>query len=69
MKTLYCIICCRYRKFEKTKISYLLEKTLVLSIICSKCKNEDEKIFKEEDSIEIIKILGLINNIDKYQKI
>ena len=69
MKTLYCIICCRYRKFEKPKISYLLEKTLVLSIICSKCINEDEKIFKEEDSIEIIKILGLINNIDKYQKI
>ena len=69
MKKLYCIICCRYRKFEKPKISYLLEKTLVLSIICSKCKNEDEKIFKEEDSIEIIKILGLINNIDKYQKI
>ena len=69
MKKLYCIICCRYRKFEKPKISYLLEKTLVLSIICSKCKNEDAKIFKEEDSIEIIKILGLINNIDKYQKI
>ena len=69
MKKLYCIICCRYRKFEKPKISYLLEKTLVLSIICSKCINEDEKIFKEENSIEIIKILGLINNIDKYQKI
>ena len=69
MKKLYCIICCRYRKFEKPKISYLLEKTLVLSIICSKCINEDEKISKEEDSIEIIKILGLINNIDKYQKI
>ena len=66
---MYCIICSRYKKFEKPKISYLLEKTLVLSIICSKCINEDEKIFKEEDSIEIIKILGLINNIDKYQKI
>ena len=26
----------------------LIEKTLVLSIICSKCKNEDEKLFKEE---------------------
>ena len=69
MKKLHCIICCRYRKFVKPKISYLLEKTLVLSIICSKCINADEKIFKEEDSIEIIKILGLINNIDKYQKI
>ena len=63
MKKLYCVICGKYRKFEKPKISYLLEKTLVLSIICSKCKNEDEKLFKEEESIEILKILGLIENI------
>ena len=27
---------------------YALEKTSVLSLICSKCKNENEKIFKEE---------------------
>ena len=58
MKKLYCIICGKYRKFEKPKISYLLEKTLALRIICSKCKNEDEKIFKEEESIVILKILG-----------
>ena len=32
---------------------YLVEKSLVLSIICSKWKNEDEKLFKEEESIEI----------------
>ena len=63
MKKLYCVICGKYRKFEKPKISHLLEKTLVLSIICSKCKNEDEKLFKEEESIEILKILGLIENI------
>ena len=35
------------------------KKTLVLSIICSKCKNEDEKIFKEEK----LNILGFIENI------
>ena len=63
MKKLYSPICGKYRKFEKPKISYLLEKSLVLSIICSKCKNEDEKIFKDEDSIGILKILGLIENI------
>ena len=44
-------------------MSYLLEKTLVFSITCSKCKNEDGKVFKEEESIEILKILGLIENI------
>ena len=60
MKTLYCATCGKYRK---SKISYILKKELVLSIICSKCKNKDEKIFKEEESIEILKILGLIENI------
>ena len=63
MKKLYCIICGMYRKFEKPKISNILEKKLVLSIICSKYKNEDENIFKEEESIEMSKILGLIENI------
>ena len=35
-----------------------LRKTLALSIICSKCKSEDKKIFKKEESFEILKILG-----------
>ena len=58
-----------YRKFENPKIPNLLEKTLVLSIICSNCKDEDEKIFKEKKSIEILKSFGLINNIEKYKNI
>ena len=45
MKKLY-LVCSKYRKFEKPKISYLLEKT-VLPIICSKCKHEDEKYLKK----------------------
>ena len=69
MEKLFCVICDKDRKFEKPKISYLLEKTLVLSIICSKCKNEDEKIFKEEESIEILKILGLIEKYDSFKNI
>ena len=40
-----------------------LKKSLVLSIICSKCENKNEKIFKEEKSIKILKILDLIKNI------
>ena len=63
MKKLHCDICGKYRKSEKPKISYVLERALFLSIICSKCKNEDEKIFKEKDSIEILKILCLIEKI------
>ena len=69
MTKIYCLICSKYRKFEKLRLSYLFEKTLFLSIICSKCKTEPEKIFKEEESIEILKIIGLINNIEEYQKI
>ena len=63
MKKSYCVTCSNYKKFENSKISYLLEETVVLSIICSKCKNQDEKLFKEEESIETLKILGVIENI------
>ena len=70
MKKFYCVICGNYRKFEKPKRSYLLEKTVFekknisyWKNICNKCKNEDEKLCKEEESIEILKILGLIENI------
>ena len=63
MEKLYCVICGKYRKFERPKISYIFEKTLILSIICSKCKNEDEKVFKQEEWIWILKILDLIEKI------
>ena len=51
------------RKLEKPKISYLLEKTLVLLfiIICSKCKNEDEKLFKEKESRKFLVLLNIYN--------
>ena len=49
MEKLYCIICGKYRKFEKPRVLYILEKMLVLSIICIICKNKDEKIFEEEE--------------------
>ena len=62
-KILYCVIYGKYRKFEKPKISYLLEKKLVFSIICSKSNNEHEKIFKEVESIEILKFFSLIENL------
>ena len=55
--------------FKKTKISYIFKKALSLFIVCSKCGHEYEKIFKGEETIEILKILGLINNIEEYQKI
>ena len=38
---------------------------LLFTIFYSLFFYEYEKIFKEEESIEILKILGLINNIEK----
>ena len=60
MKKIYCIACNMYRKFKNPEISYIFDKALVLSIIRAKCCSKDEKIFKEEESIEISKILNLI---------
>ena len=42
------LYCAKDRKFEKSEISYLLEKTLAFFIICCKYKNEDEKTFKKK---------------------
>ena len=46
-------------KIKNPKISYIFEKTSVPCIIFSMCDNEDEKIFQEEETIEILKILDL----------
>ena len=62
MKNIYCVIRDKYKKLKNHKISYILEKA-VISITPSKYGNEDEKIFKKEQSIVILKILGLIKNI------
>ena len=53
MKKLGCVICGKYSKFEKPKVSYLLEKTLAYFIFCSKSQIEDSKFFKDEESIDI----------------
>ena len=69
MKNLYCIICGKYKKFKNPKTSYILEKTLVLSILCSKCKNEGEKIFNEEESIEILKIYSYFKSMSQGSRL
>ena len=44
------------------KYQIFFKNTLGLSIVSSKCGHEYKKIFKEGESIEILKILGLITN-------
>ena len=50
-------------KNPKILYIYFLKKTLILSIVYSKCGHGYEKIIKEEESVEILKILGVIINI------
>ena len=45
----------KYTKFKKLKYHKFFKKTWILSIVYSKCGHEYYKIFKEEESIEILK--------------
>ena len=63
MKKINCIKSKKHRKFKKLEISYLFYKTLVISIICNKCRSKHKMIFKEEEPIEILKTLGMIKYI------
>ena len=67
MSKIHCFKCKKYTEFKKPKI-YICYKTALFSSICNKCGGEDEKIFMEGEPIEILKILGLFNNVGKYQK-
>ena len=57
-------------KSLKYHISYICDKTLLLFSICNKFGSEDKKIFKEEKSIEILRLFSLINKIksNKWMK-
>ena len=69
MKKLYCAVCTKYRKFKNPRTSYIFEKILVFSNICSKCKYKDQKIFEKEKSVEILKIYNYLKNRVEENKI
>ena len=58
MRKVYCTKCKKYKEPKQPEILYICDKTLLLSSIRNKCESEDEKTFKEEESIEELKILG-----------
>ena len=47
---------------------HVFYKKAAPSIICNKYGSKVKKMFKKKESIEILKILGLFNNIKRYQK-
>ena len=69
MKKTYRVVCDKYKKFKNPKVSYILQKIISPFYYFSKCNSKIEKIFKEKESIEIMKILNFVNNIEKYQMI
>ena len=50
--------CIRLIKFFNL-FFYVFNKTLVLSIICSKCGDDNDRVLNEEGSIDILKLLSL----------
>ena len=67
MRKIYCTKGKKYKEFKNPKISFICDKTLFHSSICSRCGSEDKKIFKVEESIEVLKILSLIYWYIKYK--
>ena len=65
MKRIYIVFSAISIKNWKTLKFYVFNKNLVFSIICDKCGSNNDKVFKEEESIEILKVLGLIDNINE----
>ena len=51
MKKLYCAICGKYRKLEKPKISYILEKTLVLVLFVVSVTMKMKKYLKKKNQL------------------
>ena len=66
---MYCNVRSKYRKFKNTKIPYIKKKALSLSIVYSKYRHEYEKIFKEKELTEMLKIISLINKIEEHNRI
>ena len=58
MKNICYVVCGKHRKVKNPTLSNIFE-----FIVWSKCEKEDEKIFKEEESIEIFKIFGFMKSM------
>ena len=49
---MYWFKCNKFIKFVNLETSYIFDKTLILSIVCSKCVENNDGTFKEDRSIE-----------------
>ena len=66
---MYCNVSNEYKKFKKSKISHIFLENIKSFYCLQTVWSQIQKTFKEEEPIEILKILALINNREEYQKI
>ena len=52
MRKIYCAKCKKYNQFKKPKISYICDKTLLLSSICNKCGSEDKQTLWKKNQLK-----------------
>lgn len=64
---IYCITCKNYRKFKNRKYTFSLSSFSNSSLYYFQqvCGSNNNAVFEKEESIETLKILGLINNINE----
>ena len=51
MKKIYCVICGKYRKFEKPKISYLLKKHLFFLLFAVSARMNMKNYLKKKNQL------------------
>ena len=69
LNKLNCMFAITIENLKNLIYHIFLKKTLSLSIVYSKFSHEYEQIFKDEEWIEVLKILALINNIEEHNRI
>ena len=60
MKKLYCFICGKYRKFEKTKTSCLQKKYQLFLLFAVSVKMKTKKYLKKKNKLKYQKFLVLL---------
>ena len=52
MRKIYCTNCKKHKELKKPKISYISDKTLLLSNICDKCRVKMKKYLKKRNQLK-----------------
>ena len=65
---MYCNVCNKIENLKKNN-QILKKEHQVIELFTVSVVINMKKIFKEEESIEVLKTLSLIKNVEEYQKI